>query len=241
MSREPSGTPDARIQATSATASKGRGMDEQAGLFDAPDDGAGEPREVPVGAALEDLEGLAASCTRCDLHVAATQTVFGAGPARARLLLVGEQPGDAEDEQGEPFVGPAGRVLDRGLVDAGIDRSQVYVTNVVKHFSFTQRGKRRIHKTPTAVEVTACLPWLQAEVAAVEPRLVVPLGATAGRALLGSDFRVTKERGRLLERDSIRYAATVHPSSVLRVPPDRREQAYEDFVDDLRAIRDLAA
>ena len=227
-------------------------MPEHGDLFDAagaapPDDGAGRrpaggyPAEVPVGATVDELEGLAASCTRCDLYAAATQTVFGAGPESARLLLVGEQPGDSEDLQGEPFVGPAGGVLDRGLVDAGIDRSEVYVTNVVKHFSFTRRGKRRIHKTPTTREVSACLPWLEAEVAAVGPRLVVPLGATAGRALLGSGFKVTAERGQLHERDGIRYAATVHPSSILRVPSEHRGRAYEDFVDDLRAIRELAA
>ena len=188
---------------------------------------------------LDEIRAAARDCTRCDLHHDATQTVFGAGTATARLMFVGEQPGDSEDVEGAPFVGPAGRVLDRGLEDAEIIRDDAFVTNVVKHFKFTRRGKRRIHQTPDKSEVEACSVWLKAETAAVRPELIVPLGATAGKALLGSSFRVTKQRGELIERDGLRYAATVHPSSILRVPSDRRDAAYADFVDDLRQIAAL--
>jgi DNA polymerase len=159
--------------------------------------------------------------------------VFGTGPADARLLIVGEVPGDQEDRQGEPFVGPAGRLLDRALTEAGIDRSQVYLTNAVKHFKFTERGKRRIHKTPSRTEIVACRPWLDAELDRVGPELVVALGAIAAKSLLGQDFRVTKQRGTVLPlpgRDE-RVVATVHPSSVLRA--DDREAAYQELAADL--------
>jgi uracil-DNA glycosylase len=202
-------------------------------------EGRGEPVDPGLPDDLDGLRDAARTCTRCDLYRDATQTVFGAGPARARLMLVGEQPGDREDTEGEPFVGPAGGVLDRALEEAGIARDDTYVTNMVKHFKFTRRGKRRIHQTPDKSEVEACSVWLAAETRAVDPELIVPLGATAAKGLLGSSFRVTKQRGQLVERDGRRYAATVHPSSILRVPSERRDAAYADLVDDLRHIKDL--
>ncbi|OLF17970.1 UdgX family uracil-DNA binding protein [Actinophytocola xanthii] len=203
---------------------------------------------VPPDADLEQLRAAAAGCRGCDLYRDATQTVFGAGPGEARVLVVGEQPGDQEDRRGEPFVGPAGRLLDKAMVEAGIDRDLVYVTNAVKHFKFTlpERGKRRIHKTPSRTEVVACRPWLDAELDAVGPELVLCLGATAAKSLLGQGFRVTQERGRLLalpDRDGVRVMATVHPSSVLRAR--NREEAYRGLVTDLtaaaHALRETAA
>jgi DNA polymerase len=188
---------------------------------------------VPARAGLGKLRTAAASCRGCELYKNATQTVFGAGPADARVVVVGEVPGDQEDRQGEPFVGPAGRLLDRAFDDAGLDRSTTYVTNAVKHFKFVERGKRRIHKTPSRTEIVACRPWLDAELDRVGPELVVALGAVAAKALLGQDFRVTKERGKVLpmgERDQ-RVLATVHPSSILR--SDDREAAYQGLVADL--------
>ena len=190
---------------------------------------------VPAGVDLDELRAAAASCRGCDLYENATRTVFGAGPADARMVIVGEVPGDQEDRKGEPFVGPAGRLLDRALDEAGIDRSLVYVTNAVKHFKFVpaERGKRRIHKTPSRTEVVACRPWLDAELDSVEPELVVALGATAAKSLLGPDFRVTKQRGSVLpmpDREE-RVVATVHPSSVLRA--DDREAAYQGLLADL--------
>ena len=199
-------------------------MAETGTLFDQP------PRD------LDTLRTEAAGCTMCDLHRDATQTVFGAGPASAKLLVVGEQPGDAEDRAGEPFVGPSGALLDRALVEAGIDRAEVYVTNAVKHFKFTPRGKRRIHSTPNAAEITACRPWLDAELAAVEPEVVLALGATAAKALLGPSFRVSRQRGQVLDQDGRRWTATLHPSAILRTPSERRDAAYADFLDDLRAV-----
>lgn len=195
-------------------------------------------------AGLATLREAAAGCTACPLHLLGTQTVFGEGLKRARTVLVGEQPGDREDLEGRPFVGPAGRLLDEALADAGIDRRTVYVTNAVKHFKWQPRGKRRIHQRPNASEIAACRPWLDAELAVVRPEVLVCLGATAAQALLGRSFRVTRERGRLVESPlAPATLATVHPSSILRAPDDetrRRERAL--FVDDLRvAARALAA
>lgn len=193
---------------------------------------------VPEGADLAALRRAAAGCRGCHLYENATQTVFGAGAEDARLVLVGEQPGDVEDRQGEPFVGPAGRLLDKALAEADLDREGVYLTNAVKHFKFTldARGKRRIHKSPARGEVTACLPWLHAELARVEPDLIVCLGATAAKAVLGNDFKVTEHRGRPMRSGDYDVIATVHPSSVLRAPD--RDEAYRGFLADLRAVRE---
>jgi DNA polymerase len=180
----------------------------------------------------------ARECRACDLWKRGTQTVFGEGSHRADLMLIGEQPGDQEDIQGVPFVGPAGRLLDRALSEAGIDRSSVYVTNVVKHFNWEPRGKRRIHKKPNAAEVWACRPWLDAEIALVQPRIIVCLGATAARALLGGTFRLTAHRGEFVSWPSSAalVTATVHPSSLLRAPDeDTRRRETKRFVQDLRA------
>ncbi|HEX8769560.1 MAG TPA: UdgX family uracil-DNA binding protein [Acidimicrobiales bacterium] len=187
---------------------------------------------------LDDLREAAAGCKACDLWRTGTQTVFGEGAPSAELMLVGEQPGDKEDLAGRPFVGPAGRVLDEGLEEAGIDRGVVYVTNVVKHFKWEARGKRRLHKRPDAAEVAACRPWLDAEIEAVKPRLVVCLGATAAQALLGRSFRVTRQRGQIIETpDRPPMTATVHPSSILRAPDESsRQLEMKLFVDDLRAV-----
>jgi DNA polymerase len=211
----------------------------------APEDAYTAAPFVPDGAGLTDLRRAAAGCRGCPLHRDATQTVFGAGTADARVMLVGEQPGDQEDRRGEPFVGPAGKLLDRALAEAGIDPGEAYVTNAVKHFKFTRAEprKRRIHKAPSLREMTACAPWLAAELALVEPELIVVLGATAGKALLGSSFRVTESRGTVLEREIHGHphhlVPTVHPSSVLRA--DDRETAYRGLVADLRvAARVLA-
>ena len=186
---------------------------------------------------LKVLREQATSCRACPLWREATQTVFGEGPIRAALMLVGEQPGDVEDVSGHPFVGPAGKLLDRALSAAGIDRRRVYLTNVVKHFKFEPRGKRRIHKKPRASEVEACRPWFDEELAAVRPRLVVCLGATAAQALLGRGFKVTEHRGRKLSSPlAPAVMATVHPSSILRErDPDERRAAFKRFVRDLRA------
>jgi DNA polymerase len=181
----------------------------------------------------------AAGCTDCELYRDATQTVFGAGPSSAWLMLVGEQPGDQEDRQGEPFVGPAGRVLDTALERAGIDRSEVYVTNAVKHFRFERDGKRRLHKTPTVGHVRACRPWLDGELAAVRPAVLATLGATAAKALLGSGFRITAERGRTREWEGYQLVPTVHPSSILRGPPEARDDAMDALVADLRVVAGL--
>ncbi|MFI1701688.1 UdgX family uracil-DNA binding protein [Streptomyces bobili] len=193
---------------------------------------------IPEGTlTLPALREAAAGCEGCPLHRNATRTVFGEGKATARVMLVGEQPGDQEDRQGKPFVGPAGRLLDRALEEAGLDPTDAYVTNAVKHFKFTQAEprKRRIHKAPTLREMTACAPWLAAELTVVEPELIVVLGATAGKALLGSSFKVTEVRGTVLEREihghPERLVPTVHPSSVLR--SDDREAAYRGLVGDL--------
>ncbi len=190
---------------------------------------------LPERRSLKALREAAAGCEGCELHRNATQTVFGKGAAKARLMLVGEQPGDREDREGEPFVGPAGRVLAESLAEAEIERDEVYVTNAVKHFKWKAgRGKRRLHQRPSAVEVRACLPWLEGEIAAVAPELVVCLGATAARALLGASFRVTKERGKIVETELCTATATVHPSSLLRIDDaEERELAHAEFVRDL--------
>jgi uracil-DNA glycosylase family protein len=193
---------------------------------------------LPERINLTALREAAAGCHGCSLYRNATQTVFGEGPASAEVILVGEQPGDQEDRQGRPFIGPAGKVLDRALTEAGIDRRKVFVTNVVKHFKFTPRGKRRIHKRPSAEEVRACRPWLDAELQALEPKALVALGATAAQDLFGRSFRVTRERGRPLQSDLAPLVmATVHPSSILRAPDeDAREEEYRRFVGDLRTL-----
>jgi uracil-DNA glycosylase family protein len=183
---------------------------------------------------LKDLRAEAEGCRNCDLYKDATQTVFGEGPAKARLFLVGETPGDHEDKEGHVFVGPAGHLLDRAFTDLGVDRKKIYLTNAVKHFKFEERGKRRIHKTPNRAEQVACLPWLRSELAEVKPELVVCLGAVAARALLGNSFRLTQHRGEILDLPEFntKVTATVHPSAVLRA--DNRKEAYDDFVKDLR-------
>jgi len=193
---------------------------------------------IPGRLALPALREAAAGCRACDLWRDATQTVFGEGPASAEVMMVGEQPGDREDVDGRPFVGPAGRVLDEALEAAGIDRRKVYVTNAVKHFKFTRRGKRRIHKKPNAEEIAACRPWLDAELAVVQPRVLVCLGATAAQALLGRQFRVTRQRGQFVESPlAPRVTATVHPSSILRAPDEEtRRQEMKAFIEDLAMV-----
>jgi DNA polymerase len=194
---------------------------------------------ISTEASLSRLRREAAGCTACELHRDATQTVFGAGPTTAWLMLVGEQPGDQEDRTGEPFVGPAGRVLDTALERAGIDRDEVYVTNAVKHFRFERDGNRRLHKTPAVGHVRACRQWLDAELAAVRPAVLGTLGATAAKALLGSGFRITAERGRARDWEGYQLVPTVHPSSILRGPSEARDQALDQLVADLRVIAGL--
>jgi DNA polymerase len=195
------------------------------------------PAQPPDTSSLVTMREAAAHCTACHLYKRATQTVFGEGPKRAAMMLVGEQPGDYEDVAGKPFVGPAGKIMDRGLADAGIDRSQVYVSNAVKHFKWEPRGKRRIHQKPNSREIAACRPWLEAELRIVKPNLVVAMGATAAQAIFGPGFRVTRERGKVLSsKIAPRVLATVHPSSLLRQPDEEsREREYKHFVSDLRA------
>ncbi|RDH75517.1 uracil-DNA glycosylase [Mycolicibacterium moriokaense] len=198
---------------------------------------------------FETLAEEARNCQRCDLYRDATQTVFGTGARSAALMMIGEQPGDKEDTAGEPFVGPAGRLLDKALRAAEIDRDGVYLTNAVKHFKFELRGKRRIHKAPSRTEVVACRPWLLAELDAVRPEVVVLLGATAAKSLLGSDFRLTRHRGEVLDMPAVddsvdldlhpQIVATVHPSSVLRGPSDQRASAFDGLVVDLRVAAEL--
>ncbi len=196
---------------------------------------------LPLHRNLEDLRSAAQNCEACDLYKHATQTVFGEGATKAKVMLVGEQPGDQEDLDGRPFVGPAGKLLDAALEEAGIDRAKVYVTNAVKHFKWEPRGKRRIHKKPSVKEIAACRPWLEAEIAAVLPKVIVCLGATAAQSLLGRDFRVTEKRGRLVESKLAPYVtATVHPSSILRAPDEEaRHEARRLFVADLKKIAHL--
>jgi uracil-DNA glycosylase len=192
---------------------------------------------LPPEPTLPALREAAAGCRGCHLWQVGTQTVFGEGAGDAEVMFVGEQPGDQEDRAGRPFVGPAGRVFDDALEAAGIDRSATYVTNAVKHFKWQARGKRRIHQKPNAGEMAACRPWLEAELAVVQPRVLVLLGATAAQTLLGRQFRVTQSRGQLLESQLAEFVtATVHPSSILRGEPEERESNFAAFVDDLRVV-----
>ena len=200
----------------------------------------GEPvsQLLPERPTLASVREVAGGCKACDLYKRGTQTVFGEGPRRAEIMLVGEQPGDAEDVAGHPFVGPAGKLLDRALVEAGIDRTHVYVTNVVKHFKWEPRGKRRIHAKPNAAEIAACRPWLETEIALVKPRVLVCLGATAAQALLGKAFKVSRQRGeRVPSPLAPAVGATVHPSSILRAPDDEtRRDELQRFIEDLRRL-----
>jgi uracil-DNA glycosylase len=200
---------------------------------------------VPATSSIRTLAAAADDCRGCDLYKTATQAVFGAGPKNARVMFVGEQPGDQEDRQGAPFVGPAGAMLDKALEDAGIPRRDVYVTNAVKHFKWEPRGKRRIHKKPRISEIKACRPWLEAELRAVKPQVVVLLGATAAQSVMGSHFKLMQNRGKLLQtpgpvgRDLPveRVVATIHPSAVLRAPDSEgRRAAYESLVADLKVV-----
>jgi uracil-DNA glycosylase len=195
---------------------------------------------LPTGRTVPALREAAAACRGCHLWQLGTQTVFGEGPEDASAFFVGEQPGDHEDRTGRPFVGPAGRLFDQALEAAEIDRAGVYVTNSVKHFKWQARGKRRIHQKPNATEVTACRPWLEAELEAVKPRVLVLLGAVAAQSLLGRDFRVTQHRGELLDSELAEaVTATVHPSSILRGEPAERETNFDAFVDDLTVVAKL--
>jgi DNA polymerase len=194
---------------------------------------------LPEHPTLRTLREEVQRCRGCDLYRYASQAVFGEGPRSARIVLVGEQPGDEEDRQGHPFVGPAGKLLNRALEEAGIQRSEVYVTNAVKHFKFEERGKRRIHKKPRVSEVKACHPWLEAEISLLKPEVIVCLGATAAQALLGPKFRLTKERGKFVTHPwGPHVTATIHPSAVLRAPDaEQRHEEYRKFVDDLKSVR----
>jgi uracil-DNA glycosylase family protein len=208
-------------------------------LFDddrKPDDTA--RRFVPPEPDLDQLKEAATGCTACPLYERGTQTVFGEGRPRSRVMLIGEQPGDQEDVKGRPFVGPAGQLLDWALEKAGIDRKEAYVTNVVKHFKWVPRGKRRIHSKPSSMEIKACLPWLEAELEVIQPEVIVLLGATAAQALLGGAFRVTRERGNFIRSNLAPHVmATVHPSSLLRIEEDaERKEAIREFVRELRKV-----
>src|SRR5918992_2936739 len=214
-------------------------------LFDQPGDASrtGETEGtaaafLPERLSLSSLRERAAGCQACDLWKTGTQTVFGEGAKRVKVMFVGEQPGNEEDLTGRPFVGPAGRLFDNALEAAGIDRKQTYVTNVVKHFKWEPRGKRRIHKKPNSLEIDACRPWLEAEIALIKPDVIVALGATAAQALLGPQFRVTKQRGEFIQSTLAPYVmATVHPSSILRAPDDEtRRLEYRLFIDDLKKL-----
>jgi uracil-DNA glycosylase len=192
---------------------------------------------VPARPTLPKLREAAAGCKACPLWKTGTQTVFGEGLAKAEVMFVGEQPGDREDLEGRPFVGPAGRLLDEALAAAGIDRSLAYVTNAVKHFKWTPRGKRRIHQKPSWSEIAACRPWLDAELAVVKPRVLVPMGATAAQALLGRQFRVTRDRGKPVDSELAPVViATIHPSAILRADEADRDREYKALVDDLRTV-----
>jgi uracil-DNA glycosylase len=196
----------------------------------------GAGKFLPAGRGIRELRAAAATCKGCDLWKNATQTVFGDGSVHAKMMLIGEQPGDQEDLTGIPFSGPAGRLLDRGLADAGIDREEVYITNAVKHFKWLPRGKRRLHQKPSGREITACRPWLVAEVGAIQPGVLVCLGATAARAVLGKMTKISEHRGEFLKSDlGSRIIVTVHPSSILRIEDsDMRQVAMGQFIDDLR-------
>jgi uracil-DNA glycosylase family protein len=199
---------------------------------------------IPASASLPVMRDAIQRCQGCGLYAFATQAVFGEGPRNAHVMLVGEQPGDREDVAGEPFVGPAGQLLDRALVDAGIDRQTVYITNMVKHFKWKRQnhipGKRRLHDKPNQYEITACRPWLEAEIANVKPKIVVCLGSTAAQGLLGKTFRVTKQRREFFASDLAPFVtATIHPSAILRAPDDvSREHEFGEFVADLRGVAD---
>ncbi|HVL81995.1 MAG TPA: UdgX family uracil-DNA binding protein [Actinomycetota bacterium] len=198
------------------------------------------PEQLPEELTIPNLREVAAGCKACPLWESGTQTVFGEGPPQARVVMVGEQPGDREDLEGRPFVGPAGRELDRALADAGVDRDLVYITNVVKHFKWKPRGKRRIHQKPNAAEIAACYPWLEAEVKAIQPEVLVCLGATAAQALLGRAFRITQQRGEFFDHPLGRLTATAHPSSILRAPDDEsRRLERKRLVEDLRRVAAL--
>lgn len=200
------------------------------------------PAPVPKSNSLTTVREAAKCCTACPLYKNATQTVFGEGPKTAKMILIGEQPGDQEDVVGKPFVGPAGRIMNRALEQAGIDRKQVYVTNAVKHFKWKPRGKRRIHQKPNSRDIAACRPWLETEMRLVRPELVVVMGATAAQTIFGPSFRVTRERGKILSSEfAPKVVATVHPSSLLRQPDEEsREREYKNFVADLRVARKAA-
>jgi uracil-DNA glycosylase len=193
---------------------------------------------LPPHPTLSKLIAAAKGCQGCSLYLHASQTVFGEGPPHARILMVGEQPGDQEDHAGKPFVGPAGKILDRALADANLDRDAIFVTNAVKHFKFVERGKRRIHAKPNAAEVAACRPWLRAEIGVVRPELVVCLGATAAQSILGRDFRITKSRGIFFPHPWAGLVmATIHPSAILRAPDEgSRQEQYRMFVVDLAQV-----
>jgi uracil-DNA glycosylase family protein len=225
MAKRPSSGPGLR------SAARGSGLQKSIRADRRPDPGVGRRS---LGAVKEG----ARACRRCHLYKNATQTVFGEGPPRAKIMMVGEQPGDAEDLSGHPFVGPAGKLLDRALADAGIDRRIVYVTNVVKHFKFERRGKWRIHAKPNSTEIAACRPWLETEIALVKPRVLVCLGATAAQALLGRGFRVSTQRGTFVPSSlAPRVTATVHPSSILRARDDESRRAeMKTFIRDLARI-----
>src|ERR687891_2259105 len=201
------------------------------------------PARPPDTSSWATVRAAASKCTACHLHRRATQTVFGEGPKDAPMMLVGEQPGDYEDVAGKPFVGPAGKIMDQALEEAGIDRKQVYVTNAVKHFKWEPRGKRRIHQKPNSREIAACRPWLEAELRLVKPKLLVCLGATAAQTIFGPSFRVTHERGKVMSsKFAPRVLATVHPSSLLRQPDEEsRQREYKNFVADLRVAVNAAS
>ncbi|MBA2622547.1 MAG: UdgX family uracil-DNA binding protein [Chthoniobacterales bacterium] len=209
----------------------------------ADDDGPWQPAPVPATSDLSEVEEAAKICTACHLYKRGTQTVFGEGPRRAKLLMLGEQPGDQEDLAGKPFVGPAGKLLDRALEETGIDRSEVYVTNTVKHFKWEPRGKRRIHQKPNSREIAACRPWMEAELRLVKPKVLVCLGSTAAQAIFGASFRVTRQRGVVLSSEfAARVVATVHPSSLLRQPDEEaRAREYALFVADLKVAAKATA
>ena len=196
---------------------------------------------IPVRPTIQRLQATAKTCRACPLWKTGTQTVFGEGSAAAKVIFVGEQPGNDEDLAGKPFVGPAGKFLDKVLDEVGIDRDEVYVTNVVKHFKWEPVGKRRIHKKPNSREIAACRPWLEAELEVIKPEVLICLGATAAQALLGKDFRVSQRRGELIQSELAPFVmATVHPSSILRAPDDeKRRQAREEFITDMRKAAEL--
>lgn len=215
-----------------------------AGSTDGADERDGEFSQAPVPDTMDwqRVRDAAKGCQACPLWKRGTQTVFGEGAGQAKMMLLGEQPGDQEDRAGQPFVGPAGKLLNRALDEAGIDRAKVYVTNTVKHFKWEPKGKRRIHQKPNAREIAACRPWLEAELRIVKPEVLVCLGATAAQAIFGSKFRVTQERGKILESPfAKKVLATVHPSSLLRAPDEEtRQREYIRFVQDLRTAADAA-